>query len=673
MTDSPTTPQQWQRLAAYQGGTVAGLAVAHERTGAQTIFAGTPTGVFRSADAGQSWHPTGPAGVLPFVTSVAASSDYATDRTLFAGTWTGLFRSRSAGESWHPILAGGGVLAVVVSSATPDQQMVFVGTADDGILRSDDGGEHWVGANAGLLDLSVQALVLSPRFPDDGTAFAGTTSGLYRSRNGGQSWQEVDIGLDAVSIQAVALGPGFPDDPLVAVGCEANGFLLSEDGGEDWIGVHHFDDRSVTSIEMQESAAGAIVIAVGADNAVLFSEDRGQSWREYDGLDGPVLALASVDAVGNDDARTETLAGLAGGGVIRLSAAAQCPERTNEGLHATPLSMFAVSSSFTRDGTLLAASTDGTVVISRDQGRTLDRLALDLDELAVTGLVMSPGYQDDGTVWISTPGTLFRSRDAALTWEALPINAAAGILDAAQPGTDPDDVPARVLAAVQEAGQVALFLAVGARVGRSDDQGDSWRWLGPLDGHGTVVSLVGQRQPEVSLVLFALTAASDGRNVAQGQKLWRSIDGGQEWECWLDGAADVAPVMLGWDSLASDAGLLVALGGTVSAPRADAQERRGRQVRPLWRSALLGPTVSQISSLATPSGPLAGRIVFAGTNAGIFVSRDGGHTFAPWSEGLGDGAAPAAVLALAVSPAYAASGGVFALTAGGVVWRRSDW
>jgi hypothetical protein len=76
----------------------------------------------------------------------------------------------------------------------------------------------------------------------------------------------------------------------------------------------------------------------------------------------------------------------------------------------------------------------------------------------------------------------------------------------------------------------------------------------------------------------------------------------------------------------------------------------------------------RIQCLATPPGTVAGRVIFAGTNAGVFVSRDGGRSYVPWSDGL----EPSAVLALAVSPDYLTSGEVFALGPGGAIWRRDD-
>jgi hypothetical protein len=62
------------------------------------------------------------------------------------------------------------------------------------------------------------------------------------------------------------------------------------------------------------------------------------------------------------------------------------------------------------------------------------------------------------------------------------------------------------------------------------------------------------------------------------------------------------------------------------------------------------------------------RTLVTATSLGPYVSRDGGASFTAWSEGL----EPPAVVAVAVSPAYAEDRTVYALGLGGTVWRRRD-
>jgi hypothetical protein len=85
------------------------------------------------------------------------------------------------------------------------------------------------------------------------------------------------------------------------------------------------------------------------------------------------------------------------------------------------------------------------------------------------------------------------------------------------------------------------------------------------------------------------------------------------------------------------------------------RERRGGESRPLWRAAEL-PGAAAVTSLA-----IAEHTVIAGTNAGVFISRDAGDSFVHWSEGL----KPAGVVALTVAHET-----VYVLGLGATVWSR---
>jgi hypothetical protein len=82
--------------------------------------------------------------------------------------------------------------------------------------------------------------------------------------------------------------------------------------------------------------------------------------------------------------------------------------------------------------------------------------------------------------------------------------------------------------------------------------------------------------------------------------------------------------------------------------------------------------VASVTALAAPpgepSGSAVGRTVYAGTNAGPYVSRDSGRTFHPWSAGYDGGG----VVALAVSPSFASDGLVLAVGVGGTIWQIKD-
>ena len=70
----------------------------------------------------------------------------------------------------------------------PKQPKRVYAAADSGLYRSDDAGETWQAASAGLPGGGVVALALDPRQPQ--RLYAATPAGaLYLSEDGATSWQ----------------------------------------------------------------------------------------------------------------------------------------------------------------------------------------------------------------------------------------------------------------------------------------------------------------------------------------------------------------------------------------------------------------------------------------------------------------------------------------------------
>jgi hypothetical protein len=195
----------------------------------------------------------------------------------------------------------------------------------------------------------------------------------------------------------------------------------------------------------------------------------------------------------------------------------------------------------------------------------------------------------------------------------------------------------------------------GGRLMVSGDEGRGWRDLAlPVDGSEIV----------------ALRVAPDGTILLVGTNgmeltlwCWKNLRG---WSRLLvepsTGVARVALAVVPAEPV--ELGVVVGLGRRVLRPVRHAYEVRGRERRPVWRSAELGRGVASITALA--ASPVE-RAVFAATNAGVFVSLDAGETFAEWSDGLTN----QRIVAIAVSPNYGQDRLVFALGLGGTVWRRS--
>ena len=611
----------WERLAGAPGGTVGAFSTAKSSSGDALVFAVTMTGAFVSGDGGCTWVRTARGHNIPFCEVIATSAEFGRDHTLFIGGREGLYRSTDAGATWLQVLRGERVLCAVSSRG-----VLLVGTELDGILRSEDAARSFAPANAGLLDLAVLALAVSPHFEHDGTAFAATASGLYRTRNGGKLWRLVELDSE-VAVQCVAISPRFADDGLVLAGTESAGLLRSEDGGLRWERVAESRDRSVTAVTFSSREISA---AFASDVGIAISNDAGRSWRAAASDLGISLSLCFAPFGGGE----ALLAGLHRNGVLRSLDPFEHFEPANSGLQARLVLDVALSPTFDADQTLFAAGPDAGVMRSEDGGRTWTASLSGFDDPLVFGVAVSPNFPRDRMVFAASEAGVFRSRDVGATWQP--------VLE----GTPVAHIVAGPLR--DDRGWPLLAATTSANLLLSEDAGAVWRALG--DGFAGAEIVCAAFSPDYwrDHTLFVGTAH------AEEVTLWRSVDDGVRWRRWLVERGEGLLPLVVPNTYPLNGVLYAARGTRILRPMRDTREVHSGEQRPMWRGVDVGVPVA---ALALSNGGVG----FAGTSQGVFISRD---NFEQFSQST-DPTAPGATLALAVS----AEGSAYALELGGTTWR----
>ncbi|MFN8523521.1 MAG: hypothetical protein U0821_10540 [Chloroflexota bacterium] len=621
----------WELLSQRPGGTVTSLLVVAE-AGRQRVLAGTPVGPFVSDDGGLSWRDPANGSRPPFVESLACDGG-----RWYAAARGGVFTSVDRGRIWRHALTGSRVLCL----AAPAANIVFAGTETDGVLRSDDGGTRWRSVNPGLQDLTVLATAFSPDFARDQTGFVATATGLSRTRNGGLAWRALDLPFDETAVQCLAVSPRFAEDGLVLAGTESDGLLISEDGGTSWDEVQETAGRGVLAVAVDP--AGASIMAA-TDTELLVSTDLGLTWGAGLALPGLVLSLAWVGL----GAERLLLASLVARGIAVSRDGGRTWQAANQGLYARTVDRLVLSPRFAIDRTVFSLSLDEGIERSTDGGRTWEAMTDGARGDGVTALVAVPSRSGAGSLVAAMRGELsHRSADGAWT-ASLPGAMLAG---------------ADALSVVADGGSGAILAGLeGRRLVVSRDDGETWHDLEPPP-NGEILAVAASAERASGWTVFALTQDSDG-----GRALWRSVDGNGRWARWLEptpgGAVSVA--VPPWHQ--SDGAVFLAAGRAVMRPIPSAEQRVRGERRPLWTETLVGTEGAVISGMSLSPAFRADGTVFVATSEGVFLSRDRGQTFEPWSEGMD------AQAAVSVTPAadYATSGEVFALALGGGLWRRVD-
>jgi hypothetical protein len=176
---------------------------------------------------------------------------------------------------------------VAVDSLSPN--IVYAGTQNEGLFKSDDYADTWKSAGTGLsgaitgltsdpsksgrlLAATATAFFLSEDYAETwtnilnrpawtitidssaSTVYAATrTQGVFRSLDGGRTWQEINNGLTSPLTMGrnapVIIDPKNPQ--TLHVGSERDGVFKSVDGGDYWFAVNSgLDDLSVWGLVM---------------------------------------------------------------------------------------------------------------------------------------------------------------------------------------------------------------------------------------------------------------------------------------------------------------------------------------------------------------------------------------------------------------------------------------
>jgi hypothetical protein len=147
-----------------------------------------PAGVFTSTNNGIFWR-FGTPGESGYCLSFGTCGDY-----LFAGTASGIYRSALDGRFWSQMNNGlnyGWIESIVSTGNT-----VFIGTFQGGVFRSTNFGQSW--EPKGLSGKIVNALLVYNLI-----LLAGTNDGVYVSSNNGESWTSFSQGLNNMVIYSL--------------------------------------------------------------------------------------------------------------------------------------------------------------------------------------------------------------------------------------------------------------------------------------------------------------------------------------------------------------------------------------------------------------------------------------------------------------------------------------
>jgi photosystem II stability/assembly factor-like uncharacterized protein len=263
-------------------------------------------GVLRTSDGGDTWTAIGPAGKA--VSFVAAHPDNAD--TVYAASTDGVYKTTNGGATWNKILSwpnrpgcSGSCVDLAafaeIRLRPGDPQTILVAEIDIGVARTEDGGANWTTVD-GSMDQKHRftALAWSPSNPDivyaerprDGDPPAMFT---YKSTDAGKTWTAaftIEKFHQGRWDMSMAVDPNNSDHVIVG-----NTYMHESTDGmksvHDVRAAPHTDHMAIVFAPSDPS-----IVFSGNDGGVWKSVDGGQVWRAIDqGTETSHLEFFDVD------------------------------------------------------------------------------------------------------------------------------------------------------------------------------------------------------------------------------------------------------------------------------------------------------------------------------------------------------------------------------------------
>ncbi|HET7023690.1 MAG TPA: hypothetical protein VFI39_00615 [Gemmatimonadales bacterium] len=320
---------RWRSIGPFRGGRTVGVAGVPSRSGVFYMSANNG-GVWKTDDYGRTWapifdgQPTGSIGAL-----AVAPSD---PDVIYVGTGEGLqrpdlavgdgvYKSADAGRTWHHVGLDSvqQIASIIIDPADPNRVFVaalghpYGPNPERGVYRSLDGGATWTKVLYRDEDTGASDLAFDPTDPatvyavlwaarqgpweyDNG--YSGPGSGLFKSSDGGTTWRQVGVGLPtpAEGLGRIGIGIAPSDRTRMYALVEAphGGLFRSDDAGERWV-----------KVDSEERIYGrgsdfADVVVDPRDRDVVFVANTSM----YRSVDGGVHFTAVKGAPGGDDYHT---------------------------------------------------------------------------------------------------------------------------------------------------------------------------------------------------------------------------------------------------------------------------------------------------------------------------------------------------------------------------------
>ncbi|MCD6161834.1 MAG: hypothetical protein J7K40_05410, partial [candidate division Zixibacteria bacterium] len=340
-----------------------------------------------------------------------------------------------------------------------DNNTIYIGTIENGIYKTIDGGADWIWLETGALEPNMRVLRIHPLAPDTIYAatnkgiykstdagvswtqmrppysinneyrtleihpenpniiFAGTLGALFKSEDGGQYWRALDLPMAA--LRPVRIDPVNTNIMYVGTGTAENSKSVykSEDMGETWHCIHNDLDTTSMVEDMAIDPVNTQIIYLArwdffeaTGECVTKSIDGGNHWFDItpDNLIDPLVWVVTISPIQNNT----VFIGTRTNGVLRSTDGGDTWQEINEGLNSRTIHSIEIDP---ETGIIYIGAFFDGIYRSLDNGDSWEKISNHILQATTTDLAVN--WRNSDSVYAATKCGFYKSADGGLSWD----------------------------------------------------------------------------------------------------------------------------------------------------------------------------------------------------------------------------------------------------------------
>ncbi|MCD6162077.1 MAG: T9SS type A sorting domain-containing protein [candidate division Zixibacteria bacterium] len=342
-----------------------------------------------------------------------------------------------------------------------DNQIIYIGTVENGIYKTTNGGESWNHLDNGNIFSCMRVIAIHPFAPD--TIYIACTDGMFKSSDAGVSWtfltpprphneiralmihpvetnllfagfidpwMSTDSGQNWFRIEGISYNSGIhalavdPDDPdiiylLVANSLEhGEGIWKSTDRGSTWINIHNNINSTGFGMDISIDPFNTNTIYLALDNTVLPSDSSclwkstngGQHWFDIAPRPLSYPTITSVKVSHCD--RNEIYAASFRDGVFKSTDGGNNWQSINNGLNFKQITTIEIDSS---SGTIYIGTYYDGIYRSTNSGESWQKISNNICSLGIISLALD--YHNSSSAYVAALNGFLKTTDSSQSWD----------------------------------------------------------------------------------------------------------------------------------------------------------------------------------------------------------------------------------------------------------------